>query len=182
MNILGIAGSLRAASWNARLLAEAAGMLPEDVKLERQTIGELPHYNADIDGDRKPAAVATLRERIEAADALLIFTPEYNYSIPGTLKNAIDWASRPAYQSPLAHKPAGIITASTSAIGGARAQAHLKQVLASTLSPVYPAPELALSAVASLFDEAGKLTDTGARERLQRYLNGFVAWVRSRPR
>ncbi len=181
MKLLGIAGSLRAASWHQRLLTEAAAMLPGGVTLERQPIDMLPHYNADLDGENPPAAVVALREAISAADALLFMTPEYNYSIPGVLKNAIDWASRPAYKSPLAGKPAGVITSSPGAIGGARAQAHLKLVLAGTLTPVYPAPELALSSVATLFDDEGRLADADTRKRLQRYLDGFVAWAGSRP-
>lgn len=182
MKLLGICGSLRVSSWNSRLLSLVPEFLPDDVRLDIQLIGDLPHYNADLDGERKPAVVQSLLDRVASADALLFVTPEYNYSIPGVLKNSIDWASRPAYKSPLAHKPAGIITASSSQAGGVRAQTHLKQVLGGTLTPVYPAPDLALAMVSSLFDSEGRLSDNGARERLQHYLTGFVAWIRTQTR
>ena len=111
------------------------------------------------------------------ATALLFSTPEYNHSIPGVLKNAIDWASRPAYESVLAHKPAGILSASKSFVGGARVQGHLHQVLDSTLTLVYPAPEFLVPQSGDKFDATGALQDADTARRLRSYLYGFVIWA-----
>lgn len=182
MRILGISGSLRASSWNTMLLRVAAGIAAPRAKVEIRAIGDLPLYNAELDGDDvRPPVVRALKDAIGEADAVLFASPEYNYGIPGGLKNAIDWASRPAYKSCLALKPCGILTASTSPVGGARAQAHLKQVLGGCLAPVYPAPEYLLSAASGKFDEEGRLTDAQALERLAGYMQGFVGWVGRQP-
>lgn len=181
MKILGISGSLRVESWNTRLLQASAGVMPAGVEMTIREIGDLPHYNGDIDIEPKPPAVAGLLEAVEGADALLFATPEYNYSIPGVLKNAIDWASRPAYRSPLAHKPAGLMTAAPGPVGGARAQAHLKQVLGGTLTPVYPAPEFLVGMVAQKLDAQGRVTDAELERRLQRYVNEFIDWIQRQP-
>lgn len=135
MNVLALCGSLREASFNARLLAEAGHRLEAaGAGVRVASIGDVPLYNEDLDGDGKPAPVVALIDAIGAADALLIVSPEYNYGIPGVLKNAIDWASRPAYRSVLKDRPTAILSASMSAIGGARLQAQLREVLAGTLS------------------------------------------------
>ncbi len=176
MKLLGITGSLRKASYNTALLNAAAGLLPDGVAFELLR-PDLPLYNADLDGDEKPEAVREFLQRIESADALLLASPEYNYGIPGGLKNAIDWASRPAFESPLVAKPTGIISASMSAIGGARAQAALKLVLAGTLTPVYPAIEYLLGSAHEKFDENGGLVDETSERRLKRYLHGFIEWA-----
>lgn len=180
MRIFGISGSLRAGSWNTRLLEAAATMLPAHVTMEIRGVGDLPLYNPDIDGAQKPEPVRAFIERITMADALLFAVPEYNYSIPGGLKNAIDWASRPAYKSPLALKPAGLVSASSSPVGGARAQGHMKQVLGGTLTPVYPAPEFLVASAAAVFDGEGRIVDADVRARLERYVNGFVDWAKKR--
>lgn len=178
MKILAISGSLRAASYNTLLLRAAAACVPSPVQLQIHGIGDLPLYDADIDNEALcPPAVRELKQRIAEADALLLATPEYNYSIPGGLKNAIDWASRPAYRSCLAGKPSGILTAATGAVGGARAQAHLKLILGACLAPVFPAPEFLVPAAADKFDGDGKLSDAATLERLQRYMQDFTVWA-----
>lgn len=178
VKILGISGSLRKDSANTRLLELAADCLPDSATLDIHSIGWLPLYNQDDDGDEKPVPVVELKTAVSEADALLIVTPEYNYGVPGVLKNALDWASRPAYKSPLAHKPAGIMSASASPIGGIRAQGQLKQILLGTLTPVYPAPEFCLPSALDAFDTEGRLRDSGSQKRLERYVEGFVDWVR----
>ena len=177
MKILGWCGSLRKASFNLKLLQTAEKYLPEGVELEYLDCGTLPFYNADLDGERKPEPVARLLASCRICDAFLFATPEYNYSIPGVLKNAIDWASRPAYQSVMAHKPAGIISASIGQVGGARMQSHLRQVLGGTLTPLYPSPELLVAQAQGKFDAQGRLTDADTTTRLQHYIHGFVIWA-----
>ncbi len=177
MKILGITGSLRSGSYNTYLLHTVEELVSEEVIFQLQKIDRLCLYNEDLDNQNKPQDVESLIHNINRADALLFATPEYNHSIPGGLKNALDWASRPAFQSPLKNKPCGILTASKSPLGGARAQADLKNVLSSTLSPVYPSVEYLLGNAHTLFDENAILIDATARRRLQRYLEGFIDWV-----
>src|ERR671916_1143443 len=128
-NVLGIAGSLRQGSFNTALLHFAARSLPEGARMEIARIDELPLYNDDVRLKGYPPPAQRLREQIAAADVVLIVTPEYNYSIPGVLKNAIDWASRPYGDSAWSGKPAAVMGASTGMIGTARAQYHLRQVM-----------------------------------------------------
>ncbi|MGB1583081.1 MAG: NAD(P)H-dependent oxidoreductase [Solirubrobacterales bacterium] len=132
MKVLGFSGSLRQSSHNSRLLESASRVLPGDAELEVfDGVRDLPHYDEDIDGAGSPdPAVARLREAIAGADALLFVTPEYNGSIPGALKNAIDWASRPAGNGAIRNKPAVAISASPGQYGGVWAQADLRRVLA----------------------------------------------------
>jgi chromate reductase len=130
VRVLGISGSLRANSYNSQLLHTARELLPEGAELEVfDGIRDLPHYDQDLDNDGGSAPVQALRERIRAADALLIATPEYNGSIPGLLKNAIDWASRPRGSASLANKPVAVIGATTGSFGGVWAQADTRKVL-----------------------------------------------------
>lgn len=150
--------------------------LPDEVLWEVGSIGDLPLYNEELDSEQKPATVQQLLNQVSAADGLVIATPEYNYSVPGGLKNAIDWLSRPAYKSVLLHKPTLIMSASLSPSGGVRAQGHLKQILSGTLTPVYPAPEFALASAHTQFDN-GQLVDNAMQQRLQRLMNGFCVWV-----
>jgi len=180
MRILGISGSLRAGSYNTALLRAMQGMLPAGASLEIYLCGDLPLYNSDIDGEDRPEPVTRFVELIQTSDAILYATPEYNYGIPGVLKNAIDWASRPAFKAPITGKPSGIISASPGAVGGARAQAALRNVLAGTLSPVFPHVEMLVPAAHEKFDREGNLTDGKTRERMERYAAGFVEWVTSR--
>ena len=178
MKIAGICGSLRDGSFNARLLRLALDMADQaGATVKNVTISGIPLYNQDRDADDKPDSVVALIEAISAADGLLFATPEYNYSISGVLKNAIDWASRPAFDASLTHKPCGIISASMSAIGGARAQVHLRDILSGTLSPVYPAPDFLLASAHRMVDDRGNLTDSATRDRLSDYVRGYLQWV-----
>jgi len=175
MKIIGLSGSLRRDSYNTRLIA-AAAELADAAEVVWYDYADVPLYTEDREGADRPEAVTRLLDAIESADALLFATPEYNHSISGVLKNAIDWASRPAFESVLVGKPSGIVSAAMSPIGGARAQQHLKTILASTLTPVYVANEYLLPLAHQAFDEAG-LTDVTARRRLQSYINGLAQWA-----
>ena len=177
MELFGISGSIRRESYNAKLLHAAAGLLPKEVTIRFIDCGDLPLYNNDLDKDIKPEAVTQLLRSIGESDGLLIATPEYNYSIPGVLKNAIDWASRPGYKSVLAGKPTGIVSASKSLVGGARVQLHLRDVFSSTLTPVVPSPPFLVPQAQDKFNEAGELIDEGTIQRLDRYMKDLVAWV-----
>lgn len=177
MNIIGISGSLRKDSYNTKLLHAATQCLPPGVTLSVISCGDLPLYDNDLDKEVKPESIARLLHTIGKSDALLIATPEYNYSIPGVLKNAIDWASRPGYKSVLAGKPAGIISASKSLIGGARVQLHLRDVLSGTLTPVVPSPPFLVPLVQEKFNQQGELVDADTRGRLKRYMQDLVEWA-----
>jgi chromate reductase len=177
MNILGISGSLRAGSYNSLLLQSARANLDKPHSLTIYDLEDVPFYNEDIESGGLPEPVKNLLDAIAEADALLFATPEYNHSVPGLLKNAIDWASRPAFKSVLVGKPAGILSAAMSPVGGARVQMHLKDILASTLTPVYSAPDYLLPMAQNAFNDAGELTDENAVRRLRRYLSGFTEWA-----
>ena len=179
MNILGISGSLRAGSYNTLLLQNAAARLESPHRLAIHSLEGIPLYNEDLEDDQRPAPVQGLLDAIEGADALLFATPEYNHSVSGVLKNALDWASRPAFKSVLTGKPAGVLTAAMSPVGGARAQMHLKDILSSTLTPVYTAPDYLLPMAHEAFNDKGELTDANAIRRLKRYLSGLVDWAGS---
>ncbi len=177
MKILGISGSLRKGSHNTGLLEAVVQLLPAGVEMTIVGCGDIPLYNKDLDTANKPEAVLQLLQAVREADGVLLATPEYNYSFSGVLKNAIDWASRPAYKSVLAGKPVAIVSASPSQIGGARAQAHLRQVLSATLSPVVPSPTFVVSSAQNKFDGNGALIDEDTKGQLTGYMRDFVAWV-----
>ena len=177
MKVLAISGSLRKDSYNTRLLEAAEEVIGDRADIESFDIGKIPHYHGDQDGETKPQAVQELLDAIASADGLLIATPEYNYSLPGVLKNAIDWASRPAYKSVLKGKPTAILSASISATGGVRAQVHLRDILAGTLTPVLHAPDFLVPTAQDKFDETGKLTDEATQKMLERRMGDFLGWV-----
>ncbi len=179
LTILGIAGSLRRASFNRALLEAARELMPPGVVFEVAEIGDLPLYDADLAEGGKPPPVARLEEQIAQADAVLIATPEYNYGIPGVLKNALDWASRPAFRSVFAGKPVAIVGASGGAVGTARAQGQLKQVLLGMVAEVFPYPEVLVARAQERFEE-GKLTDEPTREAVRQILGAFVTYLRRR--
>lgn len=180
MNILGICGSLRKASFNRLLLKASARCVEESGStLTTFDLSGIPLYNADIDGEKKPERVASLIEAIKNSDGIIIASPEYNYSLSGVLKNAIDWASRPAFKSVLAGKPCLILSASMSPTGGARGQAHLRNILAGTLTPVYRAPDYLLPSARDAFDSDGQLINDQASERLVRQIKGFMKWAKT---
>lgn len=174
MRILAISGSLRRESYNTKLLRAAAEMLPEGVKLDLwRGLKAVPPFDEDDEAGPAPAAVADLRSAIAGAHAVLIATPEYNGSIPGQLKNALDWASRPFATNPLRNVPVAVVSASTSAFGAAWAQADLRRVLATIGARVVDA-QLALGLAESRFDERGRLLDAEARAQLVGVVEALV--------
>jgi chromate reductase, NAD(P)H dehydrogenase (quinone) len=159
MRILAVSGSLRRDSYNTRLLRAAEELAPADVVFDRyDELESVPPYNEDRDTDEAPLAVAHLRRRIEEADAVLIATPEYNSSIPGQLKNAVDWASRPTAQAALRNKPVAVIGASTGMFGAVWAQAELRKVLGASGARVVDR-ELPVVSADEAFEENGALKD-----------------------
>jgi chromate reductase len=176
MNILGISGSLRKASWNTAALRAVAELLPAGTSLTIAEIGDLPLVNQDLEQDGKfPATVERLRAEIAAADALIFATPEYNASIPAPLKNAIDWASRPP--SALANKPAAIIGVSPGALGTARGQYPLRQTLGVLTVQLMGQPEVFIGGAGAKFGADGALTDAGTREFLVKAVTAFIAFA-----
>jgi len=177
LRILGLSGSLRQGSHNTNLLRAAARLLPPGAELEVfEGLRELPPYDPDLDGDPADPVVAQLRRAIALADGVLIATPEYNGSIPGVLKNALDWASRPFPDSALRGKPVAVIGASTGMFGAVWAQAELRKVLAATGARVAEA-ELPVGHAQTRFDEDGRLTDDEIREQLREVLDLLVQEV-----
>ena len=180
MKILAIPGSLRRASLNRALLVAAQELVPAGVTLVLDDLREIPLYDGDLDDDaHRPAAVEGLKRRIAEADAVLIATPEYNYGIPGVLKNAIDWASRPGYRSVFRDKPATMVSAATSVVGGARVQGQLKQVLLGMAAEVFPWPEVLVGGAHQKIVD-GRLVDEATRAHLRELLVAFAAWVQRR--
>lgn len=177
LTFLGFAGSLRDKSYNRALLRVAEGLLPEGVTLETFDLSSIPLYNADLEEHGWPEPVRLFRERIAAADALLIATPEYNWSIPGVLKNAIDWASRPP-DSPLNDKPAAVMGASTGPFGTTRSQLHLRQVFAYTNTLLLSKPFVLIPKAQDKFDSDGNLTDEATREQVRSLLAALADWTR----
>lgn len=176
LNLLGICGSLRAESLNLRALLAVRRLAGEAVSVEITSLSEVPLYNADI--SEPPASVEELKSQIAASDGLLIATPEYNYGIPGVLKNAIDWVSRPAYKSVLARKPVAILGASPGAVGTARAQGQLKQVLLGTASELFSFPEVTLGQANEKLSEDGSVTDERTAQQLKRFIESYTDWLR----
>lgn len=179
IDVLAISGSLRADSYNSALLRAASGLAPDGVRLEHyEDMRALPHYDQDQDTDAPPPAVAELRRRISAADGLLIATPEYNYGIPGVLKNLIDWASRPAADSCLLRKPVAIMGASPSPFGTVRAQLSLRQCFLWTDSLVVAKPEVMVFDAPGRFDEQLELRDETTADLVGMLLRSLERLVR----
>jgi chromate reductase, NAD(P)H dehydrogenase (quinone) len=179
MKVLGIAGSIRRESYNRALLDTARQLAPNGMNIDVFDLARVPLYNADLDTDAaRPDEVVRLKAAIAAADTLLFVTPEYNYSVPGVLQNAIDWASRPGMKSVLAGKSAGIMGASTGAIGTARAQQQLKLVLMGTLSLVMPHAGVLVGQAKDKFDASGTLTHEPTRQFVAAYLQELETWTR----
>ena len=174
MKILGIAGSLREASYNRALLRAALELLPAGVELEELDLRGLPFYDGDLEAAGDPKPVVSLKQAIREADALLIATPEYNRGIPGALKNAIDWASRPPLASPLTSKPVAIMGASTGRGGTARAQEQLRAALEFSRAAVVEQPEVLVPEAFMRFDEHGELVDPGIRAELSELIDTLV--------
>jgi chromate reductase len=169
IKILGIAGSLRKASFNRMALKAAQGLVPAGATLETVDLPDLPGFNQDNE-KTPPAAVTELKTKIRAADAILLVTPEYNYSVPGVLKNAIDWAARPYGDSAWKGKPVAVMGASVGVLGTARAQYHLRQCLVFLDMPTVNQPEVMIAGAAAKFDANGNLTDDMAKKLIGQLL------------
>ncbi|MEM3880627.1 MAG: NAD(P)H-dependent oxidoreductase [Candidatus Bathyarchaeia archaeon] len=177
ITVLGFAGSLRQGSYNKALLRAAAELMPKNAKLDVFDIDGIPLFNQDLENDM-PAKVKEFKEKIRRADAILIATPEYNYSFPGVLKNAIDWASRPPGDNSFEGKPVAIMSASIGMLGGARAQYHLRQVLVTLNMHPINRPEVMVPLAGEKFDEDGRLIDEKTRAKIRELLENLVAWTR----
>lgn len=177
IRILGIAGSLRRLSYNRGALRAATELAPEGATVEVFELDGLPAFNQDED-QNPPAQVVELKKRIREADAILFVTPEYNYSIPGVLKNAIDWASRPYGDSAWNGKPAAIMGASVGAIATARAQYHLRQMMVFLNMFPINQPEVMIGNAGEKFDQDGNLTDEKTKDYIRQLLQNLVEWTR----
>ncbi|MGC9187464.1 MAG: NADPH-dependent FMN reductase [Fervidicoccaceae archaeon] len=174
MILVGIPGSIRRGSYNRLLLENAKRMLPEGISLEIYELNEIPIFNQDIETE-PPYSVLKIKEKIRKADAVLIATPEYNYSISGVIKNALDWISRPYWENPLDGKAVAIMSASTGILGRARAQYHLRQVLVAMNAWVINKPEVMLAQADKKFDERGNLLDENAVKLLSQLLKNLIS-------
>ena len=177
IRILGIAGSLRRQSYNRASLRAATQLAPEGATVEIFELDGIPGFSEDNERN-PPEKVVELKRRIRESDAVLFVTPEYNYSIPGVLKNAIDWASRPYGDSAWSGKPAAIMGASPGAFGTARAQYHLRQVMVFLNMFPINQPEVMIAKAHERFDADGNLTDEKTKELIRRLLQGLVDWTR----
>jgi len=176
LNIVGLAGSLRKGSFNMGLLRVAEEVLPSGATLKIMPIGGLSLYNQDLE-QPLPTAVQVLKDAVAASDGLLISTPEYNYSVPGVLKNAIDWLSRPYGQNSVEDKPVAIMGSSVGMLGSSRAQYHLRQSFVFLNGHVMNRPEIMVPMAGDKFDAAGTLTDEKTKEKLRAFLEAFVTWI-----
>jgi chromate reductase len=176
-NVLVICGSLRKGSYNAMVSRALPALAPAGMKLiPSPPIGTMPLYNADIQAEGFPEPVKVLADAIRAADAVLFVTPEYNYSIPGVLKNAIDWVSRLPDQ-PFAGKPIAIQSASMGPLGGARVQYHLRQSMVFLDALVFNRPEIFIGSVQNKVNDNGELTDQTTRDFIKQQLEGFAKFI-----
>ena len=177
-DILAISGSLRVGSYNTRLLKAVEAAAPDTLRLDIITPRGVPLYDGDEEEKQGiPSIVEELKERIRAADGLIIASPEYNFSVPGVLKNMIDWLSRGERQ-PFNGKPIGIMGASTSPVGTARAQYHLRMALQALSGVVMPRPEIFVMRASDKFDSDGKLTDEATNKVMGVWLKHYEPWVR----
>ncbi len=177
VKILGIPGSLRTASYNRAALRAAQQLVPADATLDTFDLEGVTPFNQDTERE-PPARVVELKRRIREADAILISTPEYNYSVPGVLKNAIDWASRPYGDNAWDGKPVAVMGASVGMLGTARAQYHLRQSFVFLNMCPLNRPEVMIANAAQRFDERGELTDDKTRDLIRQLLEALVAWTR----
>jgi chromate reductase len=175
--ILGIAGSLRRESYNRAVLRAAQQLTPEGATLETFDIDGLPGFSQDLESN-PPPKVTEMKQKIRSADAILFVTPEYNYSVPGVLKNAIDWASRPYGDSAWNGKPVSVMGASVGMLGTARAQYHLRQMFVFLNMHAVNQPEVMIGNAAKRFDEHGNLTDETSKKLIQQQLQELVRWTR----
>ena len=177
LSVLGLSGSLREKSLNTALLREAIRLAPAGMAITIAPIRDIPLYDGDLEARGIPEAVTALREAVRDADALLIATPEYNFSIPGVLKNVIDWLSRPPFEKALAGKPLAIVGAG-GRLGSARAQYHLRQVCGCLSMLPVPRPEIFVLNAWEKFDEHGRLTDAAVGKQVSELLVALADWTR----
>jgi chromate reductase, NAD(P)H dehydrogenase (quinone) len=178
LHVVAIPGSLRRASFNRRLLLEARRLAPEGMEIELFDLAGIPLFDQDVEAQGDPERVVQLKEAIRDADGVLLGCPEYNHSVTGVLKNAIDWASRPPGKSHLSGKPVALVGATPGRGATVRAQAVVRQSLHPLRCWVLPGHEIALAGAAGLFDEEGRLTDEKTAEVLARMLGAFADWIR----
>lgn len=172
-----LVGSLRKDSYNRAVARVLKEMAAPDLSLELIEIGDLPHYNQDLDDDNPPAAWSRMREQIGQCDAALFLTPEYNRSVPGVLKNAVDVGSRPYGKGVLMGMPAAVVSVSPGGMGAFGASQHLRQSLACLGMPLLPAPEVYLAHIGDLLDDEGRLANEGTREFLAGFVDKFTRWI-----
>jgi chromate reductase len=172
-----VVGSLRKDSFTRKVALALAALAPPSLKLEIVEIGDLPPYNQDDEGAHIPPAWGKFRQQVKAADAVLFATPEYNRSVPGVLKNAIDVGSRPYGQSVWDGKPGAVISVSPGAIGAFGANHHLRQSLVFLNVPTMQQPEAYVGGAATLFDTDGKIANDATRDFLQKFMQAFAAWI-----
>lgn len=177
ITVLGFAGSLRKDSYNKAVLHTAVELAPKSMRLETFDLKGIPLFNQDLEM-RPPARVKEFKAKIRAADALLIVTPEYNYSMPGVLKNAIDWASRPYRDNVFEDKPVAILSASSGMLGGARAQYHLRQTLVFLDAHTLNRPEFIMPHAGQKINKDGRVTDEDSKRKIGELLEALLAWTR----
>lgn len=177
LRVLAILGSLRQGSYNAAVLRQLPKLAPAGMTIEPVGLADIPLYNDDVRQQGYPAPVAQLRSAVAAADGVLFVTPEYNYSMPGVLKNAIDWVSRPPDQ-PLDGKPVAIITASPGLMGGSRAQYHWRQSMVFLNAFPLNKPEVMIPQITNKLNEQGELIDQTTRDLITAQLAAFAGWIR----
>ncbi|HET9315477.1 MAG TPA: NAD(P)H-dependent oxidoreductase [Vicinamibacteria bacterium] len=177
INVLGFAGSLRKGSFNRMLLRSAVELAPPGMTIDTFELDLIPLYNGDVEAQGNPEPVAEWKEAIHRADAILVVTPEYNYGVPGVLKNAIDWASRPPGKSVLNGKPAALMGASTGAFGSVRAQLQLRQAFVFTQTHAVLVPEVLVAKAHEKFDAEGRLTDEPTRKFVRQLLEALSVWT-----
>jgi chromate reductase len=177
LRVCGIAGSLRKGSFNRALLRAAQELVPPGMEITTFDLAPVPLYNGDVEAAGDPPAVIALKTAIGEADALLIATPEYNFGVPGVLKNAIDWASRPPGKSPLNGKPAALMGATPGMGGTGRAQMSLRQSFVFTQTLALLSPEVLVARAREKFDESGRLTDEATRGFVRKLLEALAAWT-----
>jgi chromate reductase len=174
---LGVAGSLRRGSFNRALLRAAVKLAPSGLTIDTFDLIDVPVYNGDVEAAGEPESVAAMKAAMQAADAVLFVTPEYNHGVPGVMKNAIDWASRPPRNPALYGKPVGIIGASPGQTGSARGQSQLRQAFEFTNCYCMPQPEILVFRAHEKFDANGELTDAKTAEFLGKYLEALRDWT-----
>jgi chromate reductase len=178
VRVAGIIGSLRAASYNGWLLRAAAELAPPELTIAPFDLAGVPLFNQDLEAQGDPVPVAVLRAALRDADAVLIASPEYNFGVPGVLKNAIDWLSRPPGQAPLLRKPVAIMGASQGGSGTMRMQPQLRATLQALEAYAMPKPEVVVASCRDKFDAEGRLTDEKTRAHLKNFLAAFLEWTR----